>query len=473
MKFEMISPAEVEQIHAASVEILAKVGVRFGGRKALEVFAAAGAKVDFDQERVWIPESLVEKGLGETTGRFCLWNRSGSQSIDLQDGKVRGHNVGGCVRIYDYQKNALRAATRSDLEKITVLIDALENIHVARPVVYPEDFPSHMWDIYTAATILRFTEKPYGVTAYSLDNLRYILEITSVIAESQADLIAKPFIWGSVCPDSPLNYSESTANILVRYAEIGLPIAIAPCPICAASSPLTLAGTVAQLNAEFLAGLTLVQLIRPGSDTKYTARPMIMNMRTGKASFGNVEVGMMSAMLVQLAKRYRVCSDSYGLGTRSRVLDQQAGYEKALGGVLVALAGADLIAAAGLVEDALASSAEQLVIDNEILGMIFRAVRGVEVNADTLGVSAVEEVGPGGSFLGSEHTRVYLRKEYFMPKLVDQPTRESDQAKSVLDSANALANKLIQTHPAPDLQVEAVREIQQIVEAATRNLHPV
>jgi trimethylamine--corrinoid protein Co-methyltransferase len=154
-------------------------------------------------------------------------------------------------------------------------------------------------------------------------------------------------------------------------------------------------------------------------------------------------------------------------------LDQQAGYEKALGGVLVALAGADLIAAAGLVEDALASSAEQLVVDNEILGMIFRAVRGVEVDAETLGVEAVQEVGPGGSFLETEHTRAHLRKEYFMPKLVTQPAAEGEQARSVLDTANAAASKLIKTHAAPELPAEAVREIQQIVEAATRDLHAV
>ena len=240
MKFEMIAPEEVERIHTASTDILAKTGVRFGGKKALNIFAAAGALVDFDQERVRIPESLVDQVLHNTTDHFRLWNRSGNQLIDLKDGQVRGHNVGGCVRIFDFEKNQSRSAAQSDLEQMTMLIDALDNIHVARPVVYPEEFPSNMWDIYTAATILRYTEKPYGVTAYTLDNLAYILEIASVIAGSQENLIAKPFIWGSVCPDSPLNYSESTANILVRYAEIGLPVAIAPCPISGASSPVTL-----------------------------------------------------------------------------------------------------------------------------------------------------------------------------------------------------------------------------------------
>ena len=474
MKFEMITTDEVEKIHAASAEILAKAGVCFGGKKVLNIFAAAGAQVDFNTEIVRIPEVLLEQVLSTTSGHFRLWNCSGSQLIDLQDGQVRGHNVGGCVRIFDFEKNQTRYATQADLEKMTTLIDALENIHVARPIVYPEEFPSHMWDIYTAATILRFTKKPYGVTAYSLDNLAYILEITGVIAGSQENLLAKPFIWGSVCPDSPRNYSESTANILAHYAEIGLPVAIAPCPISAASSPVTLAGTLAQLNAEFLAGLALVQIIRPGLDSKYTGRPMVMDMRSGDASFGFIEAGMMSAALVQLAKRYKVCSDSYGLGTRSMWLDEQAAYEKSLNGVLVALAGADLVAAAGLLEDALTSSAEQLVIDNDILGMIFRAVRGIEVTPDTLGVETILSVSPKGSFLDSPHTRTFMRKEYYQPRQISPVGRHTSPGqpkRTVLETARDTASKILSMHQPVRLSPETVVEIQRIVTKATQYLH--
>lgn len=463
MKFEILTPEEVEKIHNASAEILAKTGVNFKSRKALDLFAAAGARVDFDLKRVWIPEVLLERALQDTTGHFRLWNRDGDRLIDLQDGQVRGHNVGGCVRIFDFERGQARDASRSDLQQMTTLIDGLDNIHVARPVVYPRDFPVNMWDIYTAATILQYTDKPYGVTAYSLDNLAYVLELTSVIAGSLKDLIDKPFIWGSVCPDSPLSYNETTSNILMRYAEVGLPVAIAPCPIGGASSPVTLAGTLAQLNAEFLAGLTLAQLVRPGLDLKYTGRPMPMNMRTGHATFGSVEMGMMSAGLVHLSKRYKVCSDSYGLGTRSRGLDEQAAYEKALNGILVALAGADLIAAAGLLEDALTSSAEQLVIDNEILGMIFRAVRGIDVSSETLAVQTVFNTGPAGNFLGEEHTRNYMRKEYFQHRLVNKP---------VLEAAREIANTIINSHPSRQLADDKVSQINQIVERATRSLSP-
>lgn len=418
MRLQVLSEQQVEDIHSTSVRILCEVGVCFGSRKALDILGSAGGRVDVDQKRVRIPEGLVERALQTTSGHFRLWDRGRNEFIDLQDGQIRGHNVGGCVRIFDAARDLLREATQDDLEQLAELMDGLENIHVCRPVVYPAECPSSVRDIYTTAIMLQHTGKPYGVTSYSLKNLAYILDLLNVIAGGLAELQAKPFVWGSVCPDSPLFYTENTADILIEYAELGIPVAIAPCPICGGTGPVTLAGSLAQLNAEFLAGLVLVQVVRPGIDVKYTARPMPMDMRTGTATFGAIETGLMSAAIVQLAKRYRVCSDVYGLGTRSKALDEQTAYEKALNGLLVGLAGADLIAAAGLLEDALTSSAEQLVIDNEILGMIFRAVQGITITADTLAFEIISAIGPGGSFLTEPHTLAYMRKEYFQPRLV-------------------------------------------------------
>jgi trimethylamine--corrinoid protein Co-methyltransferase len=433
----------------------------------LQVFAGAGAAVDFDRQVVRIPEALLDKSLAAASGHFCLWDRDGKTMLDLQDGQTRGHNVGGCVRVYNAQAGQTRPASRQDLERMTVLIDALENIHVCRPVVYPTEFPKDKWDIFTAATMLQFTTKPYGVSAYSLENLALTLEITGGIAGGLAELLQRPFIWGSVCPESPLSYSENTAEILMRYAELGLPLAIAPCPVAGGTSPVTLAGTLVQLNAEFLAGFVLVQCIHPGIDVKYTARPLPMNVQSGNATFGAIEMGMMSAGLVQLAQRYQVCSDVYGLGTRAHYLDERAGFEKALNGLLVGLAGANLVAAAGLLEDALTSSPEGLVIDNELLEMILRAGRGIAVEPETLALDAIRRAGTGGNFLSDPHTRKFLRKEYYMPKLVYQPLRPAELSTGGADLLNAAqmrARLIWETHTPPLLSETDRREIQRILD---------
>jgi trimethylamine---corrinoid protein Co-methyltransferase len=465
MRLELLTAEDVENVHAASTRLLAEMGVHFGSRKALEILAAAGAGVDFDLKVVRIPETLVDLALHTTSGHFRLWSRDGSQVVDLQDGRIRGHNVGGCVRIFDLQKGEARDATHGDLVQLTVLLDALDNIHVCRPMVYPRDFPTMLRDIFIIGTMLQHTTKPYGVTAYSPENLVYILELSGVIAGNLENLRSKPFLWGSVCPDSPLSYSDSTSNILMRYAELGLPVAIAPCPICGGTGPVTLAGTLVQLNAEFLAGLVLAQVIRPGIDVKYTGRPMPMDMRTGRATFGAVETGMMSSGIVQLARRYRVCSDVYGLGTRSRALDEQSAYEKAVSGLLVALAGADLVAAAGLLEDALTSSAEQLVIDNDILGMIFRAVRGIAVAPDSLAVETIMKVGIGGSFMTEPHTLAHMRTELHQPKLAARTASQT-----LLEAASDRVHAILASHRPKPLETETVAEIGRILDRAARTL---
>jgi trimethylamine--corrinoid protein Co-methyltransferase len=194
---------------------------------------------------------------------------------------------------------------------------------------------------------------------------------------------------------------------------------------------------------------------------------MPMDMRTGTATFGAMEMGMMSGAVVQLARRYRACSDVYGLGTRSRTLDEQSAYEKALNGLLVGLAGADLIAAAGLLEDALTSSAEQLVVDNEILGMIFRAVRGIDVTADTLAVELIAKQGPGGSFLTEPHTLAFMRKEYFQPKLTARPGPVSG-SQGALDAARERAHSILRSHEPVPLPRETLKEVQRIVDRAAR-----
>jgi trimethylamine---corrinoid protein Co-methyltransferase len=447
MKFELLSQQELDRIDADSRLVLGKTGVRINNEKARQVFKGAGAKVDEDTNVVIIPPDLIEFALEKVSHQFNVWNRDGSECYNLNDGRVYGHNVGGCVRIFDYEKGVARDATQQDLIKATALIDALENIHVCRPVVYPQEFSSQVRDIHTAATMLQYTRKPYGVSAYSIQNLDYILRLASLVSGSYEAFLAKPFIWGSVCPASPLNYNESTTAILMKYAEIGMPVALAPCPVSGGTSPVSLAGTLVQQNAEILTGLVLVQVIRPGMQVKYTTRAIPMDMRTGTATFGSVELGMMSAAIVQLARKYGICSDVYGLGTSTFAFDVQNGYEKALNGLLPVLAGANLIAAAGLMEDALTSSCEQLVIDNTLLGSIFRIRRGVEVSDELNALDLIQKVGPGGNFLLEDHTRLHARQELYIPKICYRAGNQQyieNGYKSVADAAHARVEAILE-----------------------------
>ncbi|NMC47688.1 MAG: hypothetical protein GYA52_12755 [Chloroflexi bacterium] len=469
MKFELLSQQDLDRIDLESRQILGKVGVKINNMKARELFKNAGAKVNAETHIVWIPADLIEAALAGVSHHFNVWDRTGSTCYDLNNGKTYGHNVGGCVRIYDFDMGASRDATEQDLIKATTLIDALENIHVCRPVVYPQEFPAELRDIYTAACMLQYTNKPYGVSAYSLRNLDYILRLGSLVSGSYDAFLEKPFIWGSVCPASPLNYSESTTAILMKYAEIGLPVAIAPCPVSGGTSPVSLAGTLIQQNAEFLTGLILVQIINPGNEVKYTTRPIPMDMRTGTATFGSVELGLMSTAIVQLAQKYGICSDVYGLGTSTFAFDPQNGFEKALNALLPVLAGANLIAAAGLMEDALTSSYEQLVIDNAILGNIFRITRGINISDETIALDLIEKVGPGGNYLLEDHTRIFARQELFTPKICYRSGNQQYKEKgftSITDAAHEQVKTILENGAVRVVDEETTAQINVLLDEA-------
>lgn len=475
MKLEALTLEDVEKIDSATRFLLDQIGLGVGSEKALQIFASAGARVDFDQKRVCIPSELLDNALSTLPGSFTLCTRDGTQEMDLQDGQIRGHNVGGCVQILDFETLAPRPATRRDLEEATILIDALENIHVCRPVVYPEEFPSSVRDIHVAATMLQFTTKPYGFSAYSLENLAYIIEIAGLVSGSLEAFLDKPFLWGSVCPVSPLYYNQSTTEILMRYAEYGMPVAVAPCPTSGGTGPVTLAGTLVQQNAEFLFGLVLVQIINPGTPVKYTTRPIVLDMRTASSAFGAIEMGMMSAAIVELANHYGVCSDVYGLATSAKTLDEQTAFEKALNGVMPALAGANLVASVGMLEDALTSSIEQLVIDDEILGIILHAARGITVSEETLALEAIARVGPQGDFLTDEHTARHFRQECHYPELSFRTGSASWRKggyQTILDAARDRASTLINEHQPERLDAKVVDAIEQVLLEADETLGP-
>ena len=182
---------------------------------------------------------------------------------------------------------------------------------------------------------------------------------------------------------------------------------------------------------------------------------------------------MMSTVIVQLAERYRVCSDVYGLGTSSGLPDVQSAYEKAFNGLLVALAGANLVAAAGMLEDALTSSAEQLVLDDEILGMIFRAVRGIELDTDTLAVESIMNTGAGGSYLTDPHTLRFMRTEHFQSGLgryARSTGRQGLPGGGVVEAARDKARDLLKSHQAQPLPGDTVAEVHRILDRAARDL---
>jgi len=469
-RLTVLSVQEIEDIHRNSLNLLERVGVLVRSPRTLRLLSDAGATIDSGRQIVKLPSSLVEECLRKQPSSFTLNARNPENDLLIEPGKTYAHPCGGCFNILDYDSGEARVATTKDVEVLTRLIDACDNIHQNDMLDYAGDVPQRVRDIHTIATMLRNTSKHCGVMAYTDRNLRIIIKLAAAVAGGEEELKKKHVVSFGASPTSPLELSEDVAEQLITAANHALPISILPCPLAGGTSPVTLAGTLLQENVEFLICHVIIQLVNPGNPTIYCPRSMCMDMRTGMAA-GEVEYGLMSAAGVQLAEHYGMPSDVYGLAADSKTLDEQAASEKAMIGLLPALAGANFLSGAGNIEMGVTASVEQLVIDNEILGIIFRAARGIDVNDETLATDIIEKTGPGGHYLSNEHTRAHYSLEHHIPTLYDRTARadwEKSGKKEMVQRAREKAKRLLRDHSIQPLDAHVEREFQSILSEANR-----
>ena len=305
----------------------------------------------------------------------------------------------------------------------------------------------HLNDFYYA---FNYTTKHVMGGCDRLEGARQVWELASALAGGPDKLSDKPFLSIITNPISPLTVDSQTLGILRFCCERGIPVTCAPAPITGATAPATLAGTLAQMHAEALAGVAFTQVFHPGAKALYGAVPTAMDLRTMDFTMGSVEMAMMNATAVRLAKLYDFPIYGSAGVTESKRPDIQAGVEKTLSYMGVAQAGADVIhLAAGMLDSGNSISYEQYVIDNEIIGMVLRLVRGIDVDEGTLALEVIDKVGPGGNFVIEDHTIEYMEKEFFYPKLAvrsnfdiweqkDRPTmlsRANERVEKILDES--------------------------------------
>jgi len=322
-------------------------------------------------------------------------------------------------------------------------------------------------------TILENTTKHIRFQPFSGKNLDFIVKLASTVAGSEEELRKRPIISCITAPSSPLRYSTEQVEVMVRCGRHGLPVMLGSTPTVGATGPVTLAGSLLLQNAEILAGLVLCQVMNPGARLSYGPRMPTMDMRTGLSSWGAIEFGLAAAASVQMGQLYGIEIDAYGPTSDGKVLDEQTAIERTFNAVLPALAGAHIINGAGVLESILTVSLEQLVIDNEMLGMMFRMLRGIEVTQATLAEDVIRRIGVGGNYLADRHTMQHFRTEHFMPEVFDRKTRmmwERAGSKDVIAASRELAQKLLREHQGTPLDGDVLREMDLIVQNANKEL---
>jgi len=456
-QYQPLTEAQIQQIHQASLTVLERTGLHVENEEALALYRQGGARVD--GHRVYITPAMVGVALERVPSRGLLAGRDPDQDVVLEGKRVYAGTGGSPTMVLDPGADTVRPGILQDLADLARLADALEHCDFIVIPLHPTDVPEGDVPVNRFYACLANSTKHIMGGVGSVERARQVIEVGTMIAGSSEALRERPFVSAITSwMVSPLHLDTSVTDILIEWCQHGLPVALSSAPMAGSTSPVTLAGSLVQLNAEQLSGIVLAQLVRPGTPVLAGYIPGVADMRTGGYLGGAVEFGMMQAAAAQLAHFYRVPIYCSGGMTDAKLPDAQAGYEKMATLLLAALGGCNYIHHAfAMVTNMSAASLEQAVMDDEIVGMAMRVLRGVEVTEDSMAVEAIHRVGPGGHYLMDDHTVQFMRSELFPPPLADRQNRAMWEEAGKQDTrarAMARVEKLLQEHQPPGLPSE-------------------
>ena len=378
--------------------------------------------------------------------------------------------MGGARDIYDPVSGKLRRATLQDLRDSTRLLDALDQVTTITPFFTPIDVPGELMSLAMYRYALPHTTKPLqGPGVQTGEEVKFAVDMAEVIGPVDEVLTM------SVSPVSPLTFPADLVESMVQIAHYGIPFSPLPCPTAGTTAPLSLAGALTQQNAEVLASIVIVQLVKPGLPIIYCGRLAMMEPRTGASVWGGVELGMASAATVQIGHRYGLPVNVYGLSTNSHSLEIQSGYERALNAILPALAGADELSGIGEMAAGVSSSLAQMVVDNDIAASVRRVIKGFDVNEDSLAVDVIHDAMDGDhNFLAQRHTINYLKGGELLHNTLGirhsfEEWEKTNRA-GLAENAQTKAELILAEHMVPPLEESQERELEKIIQKAEDNL---
>ena len=423
--FKPLTEESIDRIHQTAMRIIEEVGFELNSEAALELFEGVGAWVDRERRRVRLPKEKALELIARAPSEIKLCGQDEKHDILLGGQRVYTGTGGTALYIYHPDTGQKRSATLEDLKRIAKLVDGLDNIHLFLLPTYPNELPLEQVDVNRFFAGLDNTTKHIMGGVYTLDGVNQVIRMAEIIAGSAETLRQRPLISIITCNISPLKMDKEYGDFIVTVAKSGIPLVCPAEPLCGATSPVTLAGNLVIQTVDSLMGVMLTQIVNSGTPVIFGSVATSTDLSDLKYLAGSVEMGLLNAAGAQMAQFYQLPFYATGGMTDSKVLDAQSGYESALTNLLCALAGANFIHdAAGLMEFAMTMCYEKLVIDNEILGMVMRAVEGLRVDDETLAFDLIKQVGPGGNFVAAKHTRRFMRSEHYQPSLSDRDSRE-------------------------------------------------
>jgi trimethylamine--corrinoid protein Co-methyltransferase len=466
--FRMFTDSQLEELHLATLEVLRRTGVRVHDAETLAQLEGAGCTVT-DENLVRFPAGVVENALQHVPSRVVLCDRTGEPRMHLEGHRTYFGTGSDLPNTRDLDTGERRLSLLSDVERTARLADALPNLDFVMSMALPSDVPIATSDRRSFLAMVENTVKPIVFTAWDEAGLEDILAMAETVAGGRDELRLKPFLLAYLEPTSPLRHSGVVCRKLKVMVDRGLPFVYAPGPVDGASSPVTPAGSMVLCNAEVLSGLVIAQLRRPGAPFVWGCGSGPLDMGTMVSTYSSPEFMLNCMGMAELAHYYydvpvwgfSGCSDS-------KTADMQAGIESALWILWTALSGSNLVHDVGYIESGLTCSYEMIVICDEIISLVRRLMRGIELDPEALAVDVIHQVGPGGDYLAAPHTARHFREVWY-PRFLDRRSFhawEEARQPTALETARKVARETIAAHTPLPLPADTLETLRAIIAKA-------
>jgi trimethylamine--corrinoid protein Co-methyltransferase len=461
----LLTETQIDNLHQSTLCVLEETGVKVENEEAHALLKKAGATVDQTQI-VKIPSHLVESALDTAPKTVTIYHRDLQNKMILEGFKTWFGTGSGCPFTYDLYTDELRRTQKKDTENFAVIGDYLENIDFIMSMGNCNDMPEDSCHRCEFEAMVTHTTKPICFTAEKLVDTKRIYQAAEVIAGGPDQLKAHPFCILYNEPQAPLCHPREAVNKLLFCAEEKLPIVYAAGVAAGATGPATLAGAIVQANAEELSGLVIHQLKAEGAPFVYGCTVTILDMGTANYTHGCPEQFLMNTARAELAHSYGLPIFGVGGRTDAKSVDAQAGIEFALSTLFEAFCGAGMIHDVGYLGTGIISSYEMLVMADELIGMIKRIMRGLEISPETLAEDVIKQVGPGGQYITHAHTLAHFKNEFWFPTLSSRDNVQSWQEKGCPELRQILKDKaisILKEHKTSPLSDEIFNKIHEIL----------
>jgi trimethylamine--corrinoid protein Co-methyltransferase len=457
----------IERIIAEAREVLCKLGVEIHNRSVLDLLGDHGAEVHVEKQNARLTEGILDKALTTVPRSFKLYDVLGNETHNFQGDNVYFTPGSTAINVLDNGSGEMRRPTTADYIRYVKLTSGLEHLAAQSTALIPADVHERISDSYRLYLSLLYGEKPVVTGAFTVKAFEIMKDLQVAVRGSDAALRAKPLTIFSCCPTAPIKWSNVTSQNLVDCARWSIPVELVSMPLSGFMAPVTLVGSLIQQTAENLSGVVISQLANPGHPLLYGGSPAIFDVRFETTPMGAVETMMLDCASSEIGKRLGMPTQGYIVLSDAKQLDAQAGLETGMGAILAALSGINSVSGPGMLDFESCQSLEKLIVDNEICGMAYRLLRGIEAREDFPALPLFEELRREKHLLIADHTRHHLREEISFPGAVIDRANRARWLKagrlSLWERAAREVSRLIQRYTPSRLPEETKLELTRLM----------